>query len=72
MCVFLCTSYEEGGPLCHLGSAEATADTLVSPGVPGLDLGDQQRAIGEQEHSVERKHFTLPALLTQAAHHPET
>lgn len=35
-----------------MGPSEAVANTLVGPGVPGLDLGDQQRAIGEQDHTV--------------------
>lgn len=57
MCVCVCvfTSYDEGGLGNDLRPTEATADTFVGPCVPGFDLCDQQRAVGEQEHSVERK-----------------
>lgn len=34
-----------------MGPSEAAADTPVGPGVPGLDLGDQQCAVGEQDHT---------------------
>ena len=38
-----------------MGPSEATADAFVGPRVPGLDLCDQQRAVGEQEQTVEKK-----------------
>lgn len=47
MCVCVHTSYEEGSLQCNMGPFEAMANTLVGPCVPGLDLGDQQCAVGE-------------------------
>lgn len=49
--VWLHTCYKEGGLQCNMGPSEAAADTPVGPGVPGLDLGDQQCAVGEQDHT---------------------
>lgn len=50
VCVCVCarvhTSYEEGGLERNVGPSETTTDTLVGPSVPGLDLGDQQCAVG--------------------------
>ena len=46
MCVFVRTGYEERGLQSNFGPSEATADTLVGPRVPGLDLRDEQRAVG--------------------------
>lgn len=51
----LCTCYEEGGLQRNMGPSEAAADTLVGPRVPGLDLRDQQCAVGEQDQTVEKK-----------------
>lgn len=45
------TCYKEGGLQCNMGPSEAAADTPVGPGVPGFDLGDQQCAVGEQDHT---------------------
>lgn len=53
--VCVCTSYEEGGLQFNRGPSDATANTLVGPCVPGLDLGDQKCAVGEQDHTVEKK-----------------
>lgn len=58
------TSYEEGGFQCHLGAADTTADALVGPRVPGLDLGDQQCAVGQQDQTVDKKQISFTALET--------
>jgi len=51
----VCTGYEEGGLQCNIGPCEAAADALVGPCVPGLDLGDQHCAVGEQDHTAEEE-----------------
>lgn len=55
MCVCACTCYEDGGLQCDLGASEAPAHTLVGPRVPGLDLRDEQGAVGQQDHAVEEE-----------------
>lgn len=45
--IFYNTCYEEGCLQYNRGPSNSTADALVGPSVPGLDLGDQQCAIGE-------------------------
>lgn len=59
VCVCMYTSYEEGRLQSNMGPSEAMADTFVGPGVSGFDLGDQQRAVGEENHSVERKQIKV-------------
>lgn len=68
LCEYVCilhTSYVKRGLQCHFRPADATANTLVRSRVPGLDLSDQHRAVGEQEHSAEKKQFILPLMLIQ-------
>lgn len=63
--VNISTCYEEGGLQRNRGPSDSTADTLVGPSVPGLDLGDEERAVGEQEHAVETciRQVTLSSAL---------